>query len=198
VGVLLVVGAPIGILLLLLAVPVELEVRLQGIEPLEGQVAIGWLFGLVRFRIPIPGAARTEKEPETRPKELPERARPRSRSRNALAALRPAEFRGRLYRLIRDVVRAVNVRRLSLRVRLGLGDPADTGRLWALMGPLDALARMGNAEVRLEPDFVDPVLEFQLDGRVRLVPLRFIALAVAFVLSPPTIRAWRTLRSNHA
>lgn len=197
-GVLLVAAALLGLVLLLLAVPVDLEVRLEGIDPLEGQVGIGWLFGLLRFRIPIPGAGRPEPEPETRPKEAPQRPRARGRSRNALAALRPAEFRGRIYRLIRDVVRAVHVRRLSLRVRLGLGDPADTGRLWALMGPLDALARMGNAEVRIEPDFVDPVLEFEIDGRVRLVPLRLIALAVAFVLSPPTIRAWRTLRGHHA
>jgi hypothetical protein len=66
------------------------------------------------------------------------------------------------------------------------------------MGPLEALARMGNAEIRIEPDFLDPVLEFQVDGRVRIVPLRFVALAGAFLLSPPTIRAWRTLRGHHA
>jgi len=197
VGVVLVVAALLGLVLLLLAVPVDLEVRLEGIDPFQGQVGIGWLFGLVRLRIPIP-AARPTPEPETRPHEVPEQPRARGRARNALAALRPAGFRGRVYRLVRDVVRAVHVQRLRLRVRLGLGDPADTGRLWALMGPLEALARMGNAEIRIEPDFLDPVLEFQVDGRVRIVPLRFVALAGAFLLSPPTIRAWRTLRGHHA
>jgi hypothetical protein len=83
-------------------------------------------------------------------------------------------------------------------VRLGLGDPADTGRLWAVVGPLCAVAQLRNAELRIEPEFVDPVLEFHADGRVRLVPLRFLGLAVAFALSPPTIRAWRTLRGGHA
>ncbi len=197
-GALLVVAAMLGLVLLLLAVPVDLEVRLEGIDPFQGQVGIGWLFGLVRFRIPIPGAARPAPEPETRSRDTPERGRTWGRGRNALAALRPAEFRGRVSRLVRDVARAVHVHRLRLLARIGLGDPADTGRLWALMGPLDALARVGNAEVRIEPDFVDPVLEFQVDGRVRLVPLRIIALGVAFLLSPPTIRAWRTLRGHHA
>ena len=82
-------------------------------------------------------------------------------------------------------------------MRIGLGDPADTGLLWAFLGPLSALP-LRNAELRLEPEFVDPVLELEADGRLLLVPLRFLILAVAFALSPPTIRAWSTLRGNHA
>ncbi len=84
-------------------------------------------------------------------------------------------------------------------MRLGLGDPADTGRLWAFLGPLNAAAQnLRNAEVRIEPEFVDPTFEFEINGRVRLVPLQFLALATAFALSPPSIRAWRTLRIKHA
>jgi hypothetical protein len=52
--------------------------------------------------------------------------------------------------------------------------------------------------VRIEPEFVEPVLEFKADGRLWLIPLRFLALVLGFALSPPTIRAWRTLRGNHA
>jgi hypothetical protein len=83
-------------------------------------------------------------------------------------------------------------------MRLGLGDPADTGRLWAVVGPLSAAAQLRNAELRIEPEFADPVLELRADGRVLLVPLRFLIVAIAFALSPPTIRAWRTLAGNRA
>ena len=195
-GVLLVAAGLVGLVLLLLAVPVEVEFRLEGVEPFTGHVELRWLFGLVRFRVP---ASRGGPRTEARGKAAPARERPRRRGRhrNVLAALRQAEFRRRVYRLARDVVRTAHLHRLRLFMRIGLGDPADTGRLWAFLGPLSALP-LRNAELRLEPEFVDPVLELEADGRLLLVPLRFLILAVAFALSPPTIRAWSTLRGSHA
>jgi len=200
VGAALVVAGLLGLVLLLLAVPVDMEFRLEGIEPFTGEVGVRWLFGLVRFRIPVPGAGKPTPRPEARPKAARARARPRAggRRRPVLAARRQAAVSRRVYRRLRDLVRAVHLRRLRLLMRLGLGDPADTGRLWALVGPLNAVAQLRNAELRIEPEFVEPVLEFQADGRVLLVPLRFLVLAIAFALSPPTIRAWRALRGSHA
>jgi hypothetical protein len=200
VGVVLVVAGLPGLVLILLAVPVDVEFRLEGIEPFAGEVGVRWLFGLVRFRIPVPRAGKRAPRPEARPKAARARARPKTRGlhRNVLAALWQAAFRRRVYRLVGDLVRAVHLHRLRLLMRLGLGDPADTGRLWAIVGPLNAVAQLRNSELRIEPEFVDPVLEFQADGRLLLVPLRFLILAIAFALSPPAIRAWRTLKGNHA
>ena len=83
-----------------------------------------------------------------------------------------------------------------MHARLGLGDPADTGRLWALVGPLNAAVQgLARADWRIEPEFVDPVFEVDARGGCRLVPLRFLALGVGFVLSPVTIRAWHGARS---
>ncbi len=199
-SVVLLVAGLLGLVLLLLAVPVDLDFRLEGIEPFTGQVKVRWLFGLVRIRIPVPRAGRRTPRPEAEKKAARKRARPRARGRHRhfLAALGQAAFRRRIYRLARDLARAVRPRRLRLLVRLGLGDPADTGRLWAVVGPLNAVAQLRNAELRIEPEFLEPVLEFRADGRVLVVPLRFLFLAVAFALSPPTIRAWRTLKGNHA
>lgn len=194
---LVVVAGLLGLLLLLLAVPVDLEFRLEGIEPFAGEVGVRWLFGLVRFRIPVP---RPGPRPEAKAKAARVRARrkARGRHRDVLAALGQAAFRRRVYRLVRGLVRAVHLHRLRLLMRLGLGDPADTGRLWAVVGPLNAVAQLRNAELLIEPEFVDPVLEFRADGRLLLVPLRFLILAMAFALSPPTIRAWRTAKGHHA
>ena len=194
---LLVVAGLLGLLLLLLAVPVDLEFRLEGIEPFAGEVGVRWLFGLVRFRIPVP---RPGPRPEAKAKaaRVRPRRKARGRHRDVLAALGQAAFRRRVYRLVRGLVRAVHLHRLRLLMRLGLGDPADTGRLWAVVGPLNAVAQLRNAELLIEPEFVDPVLEFRADGRLLLVPLRFLILAIAFALSPPTIRAWRTVKGHHA
>lgn len=192
----LVLAALLGLVLVLLAVPVGLDFRLAGIDPLTGEVGVRWLFGLVRLRFQVPVVGKKT----TRPRAGRTRARPepRGRGRNVLAALKQVAFRRRAYRLAGDLVRAVHLQRLRLRMRIGLGDPADTGRLWAVVGPLNAVAEPRHVVVQIEPEFLEPVLEFKADGRVRLIPLRFLVLALGFALSPPTIRAWRASRGRHA
>jgi DUF2953 family protein len=186
----------------LLAVPLGVAFQLEGLEPFAGRLTIRWLFGLVRVRVAAPGARRPPAEPSAEPKAKRKRARRESRPGRAsrvLAVLRQAEFRRRAGRLAADLVRAAHPSRLRLRMRLGLGDPADTGRLWAVVGPLGAASRwLPGADVRIEPEFVEPVLEFEARGRLLVIPLQVLALAVSFALSPASIRAWRALWSGHA
>ena len=197
----MVIAALLG-LLLLLAVPLDVAFRVQGIEAFNGQIAIRWLFGLVRFRIRVPGSAKPQSaKPGTEPQAAKVRAkRDRRGGRgDVLVLLQQAAFRQRVYRLVKDLVRAAHLRQLGLRLRLGLGDPADTGRLWALVGPLNAAAQnLRHARVRIEPEFIDPVFEFEAQGRFLMVPLQILALAIAFAFSPPSIGAWRTLMRGHA
>lgn len=197
---LLVIAIVVGLVILLLAIPIGVAFRFAGIDAFNGQIAIRWLFGLAKFRISIPDAKPKPAKPRTEPARTGAKKKPKPRRRvNVLAVLRQAAFRRRIYRFLKSLLRAAHARRLYLRLRLGLGDAADTGRLWAFAGPLNVLAQnLPNAEVRIEPEFADPVLEFETHGRFLLIPLQFIFLTVAFVLSPPSIRAWRTLRGSHA
>jgi hypothetical protein len=195
------VAGVLALIALLLAVPIDVAFRVKGIEAFEGQVSIRWLFGLVRLQLRLPGRAR--KKPRTAPTKGSSATRRNRKAgggrRNVLAVLRQAEFRRRALRFAADLLRAAHLRELGLWLRLGLGDPADTGRLWALLGPLNAAVQnLRGAEVRIEPEFIDPVLEFDARGRSLLVPLQIVALAVAFALSLPSLRAWRTLRSRDA
>ncbi len=191
-----------GLTLLSLAIPVDVAFRVQGIEPFEGNITVRWLFGLVRFPIRVPAGPKPRpSEPNAKLKPVKARAKRAERDGGArvVAVLRQAAFRRRLYRLIKDLVRAAHLHHLRMRMELGLGDPADTGRLWAFVGPLNALAQnLHDAEVRIEPDFVDPVFAFEAHGRFMLVPLQFLVLTIAFALSPAVIRAWRTLKGSHA
>jgi hypothetical protein len=202
VGVLLLLAGLLGLVLLLLAVPVNVDFRVEGTGSLSGQVRVRWMFGMVRIRAPFPrgGAPGRRPEEESRATRTSDGSEPRGRGRgrHVLAALRQATFRGRVYRLVGDLVRAIHVHRVRLRVRVGLGDPADTGLLWAVVGPVNAVAQWRDADIRIEPDFLEPVLEFHAEGGVAIVPLRFILPAIGFALSPPTIRAWRTLRGHRA
>lgn len=199
-GVPLLVAGLVGLVLLLLAVPVNVDFRVEGIESFGGQVGVRWLFGLVRVRFPFPRTGTPHRRGEDDPAAAPARAGSAGfdRGRNVLAALRQVAFRRRVGRLAGDLVRAIHVHRVRLLVRLGLGDPADTGLLWAVVGPVNAMTQSLDADIRIEPDFLEPVLEFQAEGSVRVVPLRLILLAIGFALSPPTFRAWHTLRRSRA
>jgi len=198
---LLVLSGLLTLLVLLLAVPVDLALQIERKETFKGQISIRWLFGLVRFRIPVPSDVKRPARSGTskRPNEARARRGKRGSRSDVLVIFRQTAFRQRVYRFVKDLLRAARLRQLRLSMRLGLGDPADTGCLWALVGPLNAAGQnLRNAKVLIEPEFMDSVCEFQAHARMHLIPLQLLALAIAFALSPPTIHAWRTLSGSRA
>ena len=180
------VGLLLAGVVLLLATPIDVRLFLERDEAFRSRARIRWLFGLVRFRI----HSRHERA-RPAPKEAP--APPRRKRRGARAARRVAtalmrpDLRPRALGFLRDLLRALRLRDVRVRARIGLDDPADTGRLWAVLGPLGALLRFPNVE--LEPDFFEACFRFQAAARVRLIPLQLFALTAGFVVSPPVLRA---------
>lgn len=177
-------------LLALLAVPLELafSVRRHGGRR-EGRGSLRWLFGLVRVRLGGPGE-RVRAGPGRPAARRPRARRPRrggGGARRMLALVQVEGFGSRLLRLARDLFRRIRIQELSLRIRLGLDDPADTGRLWAVVGPLAMLP--GLRRVAIEPEFAAETCELDGRGRIRIVPLRLLSVLLRFALSPVTLRA---------
>jgi hypothetical protein len=176
----------VAALLLLLAVPIHVHLAVEREGAVQARARLSWLFGLVRARA-YPGAARA------RPKQAKRRpARRRSGlgtriARRVAGGLLRADFRARSVTFLRDVLRAVRPRNVRLSARIGLDDPADTGRLWAALGPLGAL--LAHRDVRLEPGFDEACLRFRAAAHVRLIPAQLLFLIAAFLASPPVIRA---------
>jgi len=185
-----------------LAVPVDVEVRRPG-RGLPTSVRIGWLAGRLEWE-PAGGEERPaeaegpapEEEAEEEPEE-DERARRRGpKLRDVVTALRTPGLGRAVGRLLSRLSGAVRLRRAAASVRLG--DPADTGRLWGLVGPVVAtLPARWRDRVDLQPDFSPGAADVAGRLRGRVVPLRLVAAALGFVLSPPVIRAgWRTVRAR--
>lgn len=182
-------------LVALLAVPLEwtFTVRLEQGER-EADSHIRWLFGLVRFR--TTGSPEDDTSAKAKPGKHKKPRAKRNRS-SPLAAASIEGFVGRLLTLIRRLLSAVHIHHLNLNARLGLGDAADTGRLWGFIGPLSILLAQPKAtRVHIEPDFFDEVLDFQSDGRIQIIPLRLVALLLGFLLSFNTFRAWRAMKAG--
>jgi len=183
------------VLLALLAVPVTLTYQFSWQQELQGKAMLQWLFGLVRVQLapPDPGryvAAAKPGADSTEPK-----AKPKGRKYRPLAALRQKAFRQRMLRFARDIWHALRKRDLYLRVRVGLGDPADTGQLWALCGPLSGwLASIDDASIELEPEFIDAMFEFDSSGKISVIPLQLLVLVLALLCSPPFLRGLQRMR----
>lgn len=193
------VAVVLGLVLTILAVPITVVFRVDRFGELKGQLGFRWLFGLVRFQSAIAGADSTRPRRGRKPAKKNKERKAGHRARGIISLMRQSDFRRHAIGLIRNLLRVIHARSLYLHLRIGLGDPADTGRLWAFVGPVAGVAAsLRNAEVHLEPEFMGPVLEIESHGEFLLVPLQFIALAVAFVVSPTTIRAWYALRHSHA
>ena len=154
-----------------------------------------WLFGLVSVRLMPTLAGQdvlTKKKIDlvTRPGEKPQRQKT-----NPLAALRQKSFRHRTLRFGQDIWHALRKRGLYLRIRVGLGDPADTGHLWALFGPLSGLLNsIEDATIELEAEFIDAVLELESSGKISVIPLQLLYLLLGLLCSPAF---WNGMRRMH-
>ena len=114
-----------------------------------------------------------------------------------ITGLQQKAFVRRILRYLNDCWHAVQKTDLTLHGRVGLGDPADTGQIWAIIGPITAmLHNIRSAHIRIEPEFIDATLELESRGRIRLVPLQLCYLTLGLLLSPPILRGIRHMRGR--
>lgn len=182
-------------LALLLLIPVTLAFRIDWPERRNQDIRVIWAFGLVNVRVSESDANDDDDEraPEAEDEDDDEDAKGSSKP---LAAIRYKPFRQRMYRLVRELWRAIGKDDVFLRIRVGLDNPADTGQLWAWLGPLSAfVSHARDAEVSLQPEFRFEQLDVDAGGRIRIVPLQILGLALGLALSR---EFWRGLRLARA
>lgn len=164
----------------LLSVPVDLLFRIHREESLEASLTVRWMFGLVAF--PVEGGKRRPAKPRQTTSPL-----------RWTSGIRQPGFLARISRLLRRMFAAIRLRHLSLRLRLGFDDPADTGLLWAFLGPgAVLLSSCPNTALDIAPEFAGETLLLDARGQVRLIPAQLLWIVAAFALAPATLRfLWR-------
>lgn len=183
------------VLLGLLAIPIDLVYRIHWHGRVQGEMHVHWLFGLLRVRIPVESKQPSSTARETHTKHAQHKTKSRRRG-NPLVALRIRAFRQRILKLLHDLWHAIHKREMQVQLQIGLDDPADTGQLWAVMGPLSAvLAQSRDVQIDIAPDFSESHFEFNSSGDIRIIPLQFIAIAVALLLSPAFWQGMQHMRS---
>ncbi len=193
------IAAIVLLTILLLAIPVHLVFALKKDGIWRGRIVVYWLFGLTR-RTLRPGRedrARVLRRRRRRRKVIGAASRQVvSKRRHVFAVLRSKGFARRAAYLVRDLLRSIRPRRFRFQCVVGLDDPADTGRLLAVLSPLRLLAntelkvgRHSQTAFELIPDFTGPRCAGYWYASVRFVPLTVIGLFLGFLFSPPVFRA---------
>ncbi len=186
----------VALLVAVLAVPLTLRFHITMDHTLSSRLRLSWAFGLVRLSLSPATPRRMVDRENTTVSPRAHGNRATSNTVNLFSALRQRPLRQRLLRFIHAIWRAFRKRDVKLQLRIGLGDPAETGQLWALVGPLSGmLANLRDADITIEPIFIEQCFELETSGEVQVIPLQFLYLSLALLLSPVM---WRGIRQAHS
>ncbi len=184
---LVVVGA------LLLCVPLDVSFRLNVYGRPEFTVRLTWLFGVVSKEVKSRKKRPEQKEKTTEGK--PKRRERRKRTRAIFKILQTKGLPSQLGRLVKDVLKCLEVRELRAKFRVGLDDPADTALVFAPIGlAMVFLEGYSPYEIAVQPSFDgEAVFEGYSYGAVRLRPIKVAVPFVRFAFSLAAIRAVKML-----
>jgi hypothetical protein len=167
------------------ASPIDLRFMVDTGHDRKLRVQVGWLYGVLRKD--VPSGRRPVKTPA------------KKKARSGVSPLQWNRIRSLLgvkglwsaiQRLAIRAWRSMALPRVNIRLRIGLDDPADTGRMFAIAGPvLVFLASRPGVHLLAEPDFADETLSVCGEADLRIYPLRLLWAVALFILSPATLRA---------
>ena len=182
-----------AVIILVLCIPLNAVLHIDVHGRPKFRVRLVWLFGLVSKEV-----TKGKKDPEEEKSVAKDKRKPGKRkikARTIFQILRTKGLLKQLKRLLQDILKCLKIRDLKVNLRIGLDDPADTGLLLALIGPVTFFLGSSRVhEIRVQPSFEDEaVFEGYLSGALRLVPIQLAIPFLRFVFSLAAIRAAKTL-----
>ncbi len=177
----------VALFLLVLSVPLDLAFHLDVHGRTRFSLKLVWLFGLV-------GKELGRRKKKAKPKKDKEK---KGGARKALKILRTKGLLKQLKVLVTDVFNSLSIRQLRANFRIGFDNPADTGLLFAFIGPAFVFfSPPDRYNINIRPSFEnEAILEGHMQAVVRLLPIRLVIPLLKFVFSLPTLRFIKTVVS---
>ncbi|MFC1892772.1 hypothetical protein ACFLYR_01870 [Chloroflexota bacterium] len=174
--------------ILALSVPLDAVLHVDIYGRPKFRMRLAWLFGLVGKEV-----TGGEKRPKEKKPAVEGQPKPGKKGMGVRAIVEILRTRGLFQQvkyLLKGILRCLQIRDLGGSLQVGLGDPADTGFLFAVIGPATQYLRPSFLrELKLEPSFADGVVcEGYLDGAVRCRPIQLVPPVLRFTFSLATIR----------
>ncbi len=187
-----------ALFILVLCVPLGITLRLDVYGRPKLRLKLTWLFGLVGREVSKGKKKPGKEKPEEKKAMLkggPKAKRGKGGARLIFNLLRTEGLPRQIKNLVTGIFRPLKIRDFGADFRIGLDNPADTGMLFAAIGP--ALLLLSSAfphRMRMQPSFADgAVFEGYMHGALRLRPIQLIIPVLGFVFSLPAFRLMKTL-----
>ena len=183
------------LLIMLLAVPIDIEYEFNNRLEKKSRTRIIWLFGLINVELKESANdfdIEFEKPKKKRLNKIKKKRRSKSKSgiKPILAALKSEGFLRRTLKFLKDIFNIAEIKNLQAKLSFGLGDPADTGQLYGLMSPVFAfLYAVPRVNVSFTPIFDRATLDAEINAALRIVPIRFFRAIFRFIVSKEFFRA---------
>jgi hypothetical protein len=177
---------------MLLCVPIDLFININTYQAPRFQAGLQWFFGLLHKEI-----IKIPKKQKNQQKKGRENGNHKTGSGFNVAGtiikvkgLFPASIR-----FLFNVIRQIKIIDLSAHFKVGLEDPADSGMLCAVVAPLSSFIRYRfHKDIDIQPLFDgDLIIEGQAYSKIRVVPIRIIAVTLGFIFSIPGIKVIKIL-----
>lgn len=96
---------------------------------------------------------------------------------------------------VKKIVKCFHVKELAANLKVDLDNPADTGRLFAVLAPLNlAITYFLPYPVKIEPSFTgETIIAGYLNGAIKLIPIQIAASFIWFAFSLPFLRVAKKL-----
>lgn len=177
----------IGLFILVLCVPLDAKLSINTSEKPRFRLRLELFFGLIGKDLP-----REKKKPEAK-REAAQEKRKKKRKidfRTILKILRTRGLLKQIKNLVKGILGQFQIRELTVNLKLGLEDPADTGLVFALIGSTMSFLNLPpRYQISLQPSFDDEaVFEGYLSGVLRLQPVRLAVPLLRFIFSLTTLR----------
>jgi hypothetical protein len=164
--------AGLALLLLAMATPLRIELMLIKEDAWRFSVALR-PFGRFGPRIALPDRKKkTERAPKAAPKKRPGRRSWQQQPQRVARAV---------VRLAADILRHLRVNAVTLDLKFGLGDPAETGQVYGLLAPLIYSANaIPLVRLSIDPAFDRTILTGRAELDLSLIPVTLLAPSVRF------------------
>lgn len=176
-----------------LSIPLNLSLHVDVPGKPKFRTKIRWFFGLVNKEI-----TKKEEQPIKKQKTIKPKRKPKEKVIRVKVLLQILRVKGLLKQvksLLRDTLKRVRLDTLEVDFKLGLDDPADTGLIFAFIGPAACLFNAFLPDrVKIQASFAgEAVLEGSLDIALRFVPWLVVIPLLRFIFSPPGFRVTKIL-----
>jgi len=175
-----VLGGMVILMIIALSVPIDATFSIDTSTNPRFQAKMCWLYGLVKWKL---GLSQYRVGKENKKKRLG------VSQRTLLKIVTTRGFMEKTVGLVWSIFRRIRLKELKIDLNVGLDNPADTGILFALVGPVLPLVNLPRqCHVNVEPSFQEATIDGKAILSFSIFPIALAVPFMKFVFSKPVLK----------